>query len=199
MLRWQSYFVDDLCLLFRSHLHVDVEQPVRWAHELCSETRHSSPLTQALQFNFDSYLPFDLLVKADRTSMLHSLELRSPFLDKSLIEYCARLPDSLRRRGTTTKWVLKRAFADLLPREISTRPKLGFGMPLGTWFRGRLRGFVHDTLAPTARAWDYLDRGFVDRMLLDHERGVRDLEHPIWLLLTFERWLQLLPRWRAPC
>lgn len=199
MLRWQSYFTDDLNLLVRREIasSMDLDQAAAWSHELLRRTRRASPLTQALQFNFDSYLPHDLLAKVDRASMLHSLEVRSPFLDTRLIDYCARLPDGARRRGLRTKWVLRRAFRDLLPPEIERRKKMGFGMPIGTWFRTSLREYVRETLGPRARINELLDFGYLNRLIELHERGERDLEHPIWLLLTIERWLQILPRWQS--
>ncbi len=87
--------------------------------------------------------------------MAHGLELRSPFLDTAVMEFAAGLPDRLRRRGRTLKWLLKEAFADLLPREIRSRPKWGFGVPLPIWFRthwkplfeGRVLGAGREALA----------------------------------------------------
>ncbi len=117
--------------------------------------------------NFHTYLPQDLLVKVDRTSMAHALETRSPFLDTALIEYVAGLPDSYKLRGRTTKYILRKAFADLLPPAIQSRGKMGFGLPLGTWFRKELRGYLRDLLlAPEARIRDYLQAG-------DRGAGVR--------------------------
>lgn len=197
MLGWQSYFTTDLGAILAPELrkHVDVDLATKWLQEVSARARGASPLARALQLNFDSYLPYDLLVKADRASMLHSLELRSPFLDTQLVEYAARLPDRFRRRGTMTKWILRRAFRDLLPTAILKRGKMGFGMPLATWFRTNLREFVRDTLSSSARLGRYVDLGHVGRMLDEHESGVRDHQHPIWLLLTMERWLNLLPTW----
>jgi len=198
MLRWQSYFTDDLGALLHPELSqsLDVGAASTWSHKLVERTCGSSALTKALQYNFDSYLPYDLLVKADRASMLHSLEVRSPFLDTALVDYAARLPDHHRRRGRTTKWILRRAFRDILPKTIQRRGKMGFGMPLGTWFRTSLRELVRDTLGPQARIGAYLDLKQVERVIDAHESGERDYQHPIWLLLTFERWLHLLPEWR---
>src|SRR6185369_803726 len=88
-----------------------------------------SALAQALDHNFAAYLPYDLLVKMDRTSMAHALETRSPFLDTALIDYVSKLPDRFKLRGRTTKYILRQAFDDLLPPEIKARGKMGFGMP----------------------------------------------------------------------
>ncbi len=146
-----------------------------------------------LEHNFRSYLPYDLLVKADRSSMAHGLEALSPFLDTALIEYAETLPADYLRRGRDTKVILKHAFADLLPPEIRTRGKMGFGVPLGTWFRGDLRGYLHDYLAaPGARIFDYLDRPAVTLLLDEHERRARDHGQKLWALLTLEIWLRSL-------
>ena len=103
--------------------------------------------------------------------MLHSLELRSPFLDTALVEYVTALPDSMKRRGLTTKWILRRAFRDLVPREIQRRAKMGFGIPLGRWFEracaatcaicSPLRPVSTNTFAPTSCSvfWRSTKRG----------------------------------------
>ncbi len=161
--------------------------------------RGASPLALALEHNFGTYLPYDLLVKTDRMSMAHALEARSPFLDTALMEYVARLPDDYKLRGRTTKWILRKTFADLMPPEIRTRGKMGFGLPLGTWFRGDLLGYVRDLLtAPTARINDYLQPAVVARYVDDHVAGKADHEQQIWLLITLELWLRNKARLSRP-
>jgi asparagine synthase (glutamine-hydrolysing) len=123
--------------------------------------------------------------------MAHGLEGRSPFLDTALVEYVAGLPDTMKLRRGTTKYVLKRAFADLLPPEILARGKRGFGVPLGAWFRGPLDAYVDDLLVvPGARAAAYVDPAYVHRLLAEHRSGYRDHGHRLWSLLTFEVWLR---------
>src|SRR6478609_9269661 len=104
------------------------------------------------QLDLETYLPGDLLPKADLASMAHSLELRSPFLDHEVVALGLALPDSLKVRGREGKVALRRAFADLLPAEVTTRGKTGFGVPLGRWFRSDLREVAHDLL-PSERGW----------------------------------------------
>jgi asparagine synthase (glutamine-hydrolysing) len=154
-------------------------------------------LSQTLGHNFDSYLAEDLLVKADRCSMAHSLELRSPFLDTALIEYAARLPDRFLRRGTTTKWILRKAFEDVLPLEIRARRKMGFGVPLGTWFRGSWRERVSDLLRDGAQCYEFIDERFVLRVIERHMTQTADHGLLLWLLLTFELWLRRLRQSRG--
>ena len=197
MLRWVSYFVDDLEELLQPDVRrvVQLGAASEWTDRIAGECGPASPLSRALQYNFASYLPYDLLVKADRAAMLHSLELRSPFLDTALIDYVARLPDDFKRRGLETKWILRKAFEDLVPAPILKRGKMGFGMPLGTWFRGPLRAYLHDTLGPSAALYEYVRPAYVTKLLAEHQSRRRDREYQLWLLLTFERWLRLLPTW----
>jgi asparagine synthase (glutamine-hydrolysing) len=155
-----------------------------------------STLSRLLHANFTSYLPDDLLVKTDRCTMANSLEGRSPFLDRELVEYAAALPDHLKLRGRTPKYVLRRAFADLLPPAIEQRGKMGFGVPLGAWFRGELRGLVGDLLlAPGARYRELLSGPYVERLVAAHLDGRANAGQQLWSLICLERWLQLLPSW----
>jgi asparagine synthase (glutamine-hydrolysing) len=199
MLRWQSFFVDDLADFLQPDLRArtDPAGAAEWLGQIAHGCGSASPLASALCINFMSYLPYDLLVKADRSAMLHSLELRSPFLDTALVDYVNALPDRLKRRGLVTKWILRDAFSDLVPDAILKRGKMGFGAPLGKWFRSGLRAFVRDTFAPSARLHDYVRPAAIERMISEHEQGVCDHEYRIWLLITVERWLRLLPTWSS--
>ncbi|MDT8369020.1 MAG: asparagine synthase (glutamine-hydrolyzing) [Longimicrobiales bacterium] len=151
----------------------------------------AAPLVRAVRTTFETYLPEDLLVKADRASMANSLELRSPFLDTALVEYCATLPPGIQRRGGALKAVLKEAVSDLVPPEILMRPKRGFGVPLPGWLRGPWRGFVNERLKdPTGPLSAWLDPTRVARVVEDHlERGI-DREHQVWALLILDAWLR---------
>ena len=150
-----------------------------------------SAVARAMALNFETYLPEDLLVKADRCSMSHGLELRSPFLDTALMEFAAGMPDGLRYRGKTMKWLLKRAFPDLLPPEIARRGKWGFGVPLPIWFRTDWKPmFEARVLAQDARVWAWLRREPVEALWLAHQAGVADHGHALWALLTLETWLR---------
>jgi len=156
---------------------------------LASEGAH--PLDRLLDLNLRTYLLDDLLVKADRMSMAHGLEVRSPFLDADLIAYTTRLPPRLKARGLSLKRVLKAAVSDLLPAEILQRGKRGFGVPLDRWFREDLRTYVSSTLgADGARVKDHLVSGAVDRMLREHDSRARNHGHALWTLLTLEVFLR---------
>jgi asparagine synthase (glutamine-hydrolysing) len=136
-----------------------------------------------------TYLPDDLLVKADRASMATSLELRSPLLDHHVLELGVSLPDSLRFAGGRGKAALRRAFSQLVPKELAARGKTGFGIPLGAWFRGPLRELAGDVLlGQRARARGQLRPDAVERLLSEHVRGERDHGHRLWCLLVLELW-----------
>ena len=136
-----------------------------------------------------TYLPDDLLVKADRASMATSLELRSPLLDHTVLELGVSLPDALKLDGRRGKAALRRAFAHLLPPELRERRKTGFGIPLGDWFRGPLRDLAGDVLlGQRARTRGQLRPAAVERLLREHVRGQRDHGHRLWCLLVLELW-----------
>lgn len=138
-----------------------------------------------------TYLPNDLLVKVDIASMANSLEARSPFLDHNLIEFAATLPENLKMRGVETKSLLKKVAARLVPREVIYRRKMGFGVPVGKWFRGEMKDFVKDVLLSETS----LRRGIVkpeamERYVAEHTTGLRDHSFQIWTLLMLELWFQ---------
>jgi asparagine synthase (glutamine-hydrolysing) len=192
---WNALFHDDLLALLRPEFAgID---PLRHLAAERERMIGRSPLSRLLQINFSSYLPDDLLVKLDRMTMAHGLEARSPFLDRELVEYAAALPDSFKLSGRRTKAILRDAFADLLPPEIERRGKMGFGVPVGNWFRGGLREYMRDTLlAPAARYREMLAGPFVEGLVQRHLAGEANLGQQLWSLVCFERWLQLLPEWR---
>ena len=155
------------------------------------ESEGAHPLDRLLDINLKTYLVDDLLVKADRMSMAHGLEVRSPFLDTDLLNYAFSLPPAMKVRGFSLKRVLKEAAADLLPAEITTRRKRGFGVPLDRWFREDLHEYVGDMLgSPQARVRAHLAATVIDRLLHEHASGARDHGQVLWLLLTLEVFLR---------
>jgi asparagine synthase (glutamine-hydrolysing) len=137
--------------------------------------------------DIDTYLPGDLLLKADIASMAHSLELRSPFLDHEVIALGLALPGSLKTRGRDAKVALRRAFAGDLPSEVAGRGKTGFGVPLARWFREDLRDAADDVLA-TDRGWFRAET--VRRLVSEHRSGRADHGHRLWCLLMLELWVR---------
>jgi asparagine synthase (glutamine-hydrolysing) len=159
-----------------------------WEHARAVDLEPHAPGIAALQqLDVKTYLPGDLLLKADIASMAHSLELRSPFLDHAVVELGLTLPDRLKVRGREGKVALKRAFADDLPPQVATRGKKGFGVPLGRWFREDLRELARDLLT-NDRGW--FRRIAVTRLLDEHESGRQDHGHRLWCLLMLELWVR---------
>jgi asparagine synthase (glutamine-hydrolysing) len=198
MTRWNALFFEDLGSLLRPDFTSTLE-PIDVLRNISGEEVHMdgrSTLSKVLYANFKSYLPDDLLVKADRCTMANSLEGRSPFLDRELVEYVAALPDDLKLRGRTTKFILREAFKDLLPPAVQRRGKMGFGVPLGTWFRNDLCDYMKDLLLPSdARYREFLSGPYVEQLIARHLSGDANLGHQLWSILSFEQWLRLLPVW----
>jgi asparagine synthase (glutamine-hydrolysing) len=145
--------------------------------------------SQMMRFDAETYLPEDVLTKVDRMSMAHSIESRVPLLDNLVIDFAARLPAAMKIRDGRRKHVLKELAASILPPEILARPKQGFGVPLGVWFRGNLQELFTDTLlsAHTLQR-GYFQPAFVRQLVNEHLKGTRDHTLRLWQLVVFERW-----------
>jgi asparagine synthase (glutamine-hydrolysing) len=138
-----------------------------------------------------TYLPNDLLVKMDIASMTVSLEARSPFLDHHLMEFAASLPEKLKLRRLTTKYLLKRVLKKLVPAENLNRSKMGFGVPIGHWFRGAMQPFLRETLLSEKALGRGLFKPEMVRQLIDSHVSVKaDHSHRLWTLLMLELWFE---------
>ncbi|MEL7434126.1 MAG: asparagine synthase (glutamine-hydrolyzing) [Chloroflexota bacterium] len=156
-----------------------------------ANTLPETSLAGILHSNQTTYLPDDLLIKADRCSMAASLEARAPFLDHQLGELVAQLPLNYKLNGSTSKFVLKEAARGLLPDSIIDRKKHGFGVPLGAWLRED-SSFVRDTLlSDTANQRGLLNHDAIEMLISEHETSQRDHNRILWTLLTLEKWHQL--------
>jgi asparagine synthase (glutamine-hydrolysing) len=157
------------------------------ANPLFDADPRASSLRRALYFDQSSWLPDDVLERADRMTMAASLEARAPFLDHRLVEFVSTLPDDQRVRGFATKWILRQAARPLLG---GLRPrKGGFGIHAGTWLRGELRELLLDHLrGPGSLTRPYYEPRVLDRVLDQHLAGRRDHETLLWTLLNLEIW-----------
>jgi asparagine synthase (glutamine-hydrolysing) len=136
-----------------------------------------------------TYLPNDLLVKVDIATMAVSLEARSPFLDHHVIEFAASLPPKLKLRGLTSKYLLKKVLRKLLPTENLNRRKMGFGVPIGHWFRGKMQPFLREVILSDKALRRGLFKPEAVRQLVElHVRRERDYSHQLWTLLMLELW-----------
>ncbi|MEU6427951.1 asparagine synthase (glutamine-hydrolyzing) [Microbispora sp. NPDC046973] len=151
-------------------------------------SRAATDLGRAQDADIAAYLPGDLLVKVDTTTMAHSLEGRSPFLDHHLMEWAAGLPGALKVRRGRTKLLLRQAVAGWLPQELLHSPKKGFGVPLAAWLRGELRDLAWEVLTDqTARGRGLFRPEAVQALLLRHMSGA-DHSDILWSLMQFELW-----------
>jgi asparagine synthase (glutamine-hydrolysing) len=136
-----------------------------------------------------TYLPNDLLVKVDIATMAVSLEARSPFLDHHVIEFAASLPQKFKLRGLTSKYLLKKVLRKLLPSENLNRRKMGFGVPIGHWFRGKMQPFLREVILSDKALRRGLFKPEAVKQLVElHARGERDYSHQLWTLLMLELW-----------
>jgi asparagine synthase (glutamine-hydrolysing) len=145
----------------------------------------------------ETYLPDDILAKVDVASMTHSLEARAPLVDHHVVELGAALPGRLKLRAGRGKYILKKAFADLVPAEIVRRRKKGFALPTGPWLAGRLHGFARELLLSTSARQRGLFRPEAVEDLLDRHRGGEDHGERLWNLIVLETWQRELVDGRA--
>ncbi len=169
---------------------IGAADPYRVAREALERTDARSLLDRLLYVDSKTYL-HELLMKQDQMSMAPSVESRVPFLDQPLVEFAASLPVALKLQGTTTKRVLRESMKRLLPPSILARPKMGFPVPVGSWFRGRWRGIVTElVLGARARERGIFDPGVVRRIAEEHFSGRVEHTERLWALVNFELWLR---------
>ena len=142
-----------------------------------------------MQADFETYLPGDILTKVDRTSMAVSLEARVPFLDVGLMEFMLHLPGNVRVAAGESKRLFRKAIKGLVPESLLSRPKQGFAIPLGPWFRGPLRHRVEALKDLSPHLNDYVDARAVKRLAFEHLIGRRDHSFMLWRLMVLNYWL----------
>jgi asparagine synthase (glutamine-hydrolysing) len=147
-------------------------------------------LNKLLYADTKTYLQ-ELLMKQDQMSMAASIESRVPFLDHKLVEFTSRLPERLKLRGWTTKYILRRSMKGVLPEAILKRSKMGFPVPVGSWFRGAFRSVIDEyVLDERAAGRGLFDRTFVRELVGRHQSGAEDHTERLWSLVNFEMWMR---------
>jgi len=147
-----------------------------------------------MHVDLETYLPGDILTKVDRTSMAVSLEARVPLLDFDLVDFALQIPGKWRVTANESKRLFRRAIEGIVPESVLSRPKKGFEVPLGRWFRGPLRHRVEALRDPSAELRQYADVGAVRRLAFEHVIGRRDHSAMLWRLMVLDCWLSALKR-----
>lgn len=169
------------------------DDPFEFLDSIWARSEGRDVVSRASISDILSYLPCDLCTKVDVASMAHGLEVRQPMLDHRLVEFAASLPVQLKFRGRRGKLLMQDTFGSMIPKSIFTRKKMGFGIPIGGWFRNELKPMVHDTLlAADARIQPYFRPEFISEMVESHESGRQNHGYRLWNLLILEQWLR---RW----
>jgi asparagine synthase (glutamine-hydrolysing) len=161
--------------------------PVRIAGEFYAKTKHLDPVTRMQYIDMNLWLPGDILMKADKMTMAHSLELRVPFLDKELFELARRIPAKYRIADGTTKYVFRKAMEGIIPDFILNRPKLGFPVPMRDWMKGPRGQEIIERMAASGID-SYINVGAARDMLAKHRAGQGDYSRRLWVLFMFGLW-----------
>lgn len=174
---------------FRSELQgYDANEVFRY-HAGRSPTDHPLSLVQYLDFK--TYLPGDILTKVDRASMAHSLEVRVPLLDHEFVEWASGLSPDMKLKGSEGKYIFKKSLEPHVPNDVLYRPKMGFAVPLASWFRGPLRDRVKSALlGPTLREMGIFNDAYLERLVTEHQSGMGEHSAAIWSLLMFESFVR---------
>jgi asparagine synthase (glutamine-hydrolysing) len=189
ILRWGSYFSPrQRARLWKKEFSFKADNAQHLLAEKfdCAE---GSFLDKTLYTDLHTYLSGDLLVKADRMGMAASIEPRSPFLDHKMVEWSARVPDHLKVRGRSGKYLLKKAFADYVPENVRKHRKQGFGIPVSAWFRGPLYEWSKGLLESNGLN-QWFDRKTMSSILEEHRAGREDHGKRIYALTMLALWMK---------
>lgn len=165
----------------------DIRRPMDITGAYYDRVKNYDDVTKMQYLDFHTWLTGDILMKADKMTMANSLELRVPFLDKEVFEFASKIPMQYRMMNGTTKYVLREAVKDLVPREVAQRPKLGFPVPTRQWLKKEFYGWARDII--DASPVDHLiNKDYILHLLEDHKNGVRDNARKVWTILVFMLW-----------
>lgn len=191
---WVSYFsAPERDLLFTPEIRQRIgrHRAEDYLLEMLAATRAEDPAERAALADVQSFLPGNLLAYGDRMSMMHGLEVRVPFCDHVLVELLAGIEPSIKLKGRSLKWLMRRAVADLLPEQIASRGKLGFNPPMGLWLNGPLRHMVAEMAShPSDALREVVSPESVALFVREHKQGKRDRSLHVWSLLVLDAWMQ---------
>lgn len=163
---------------------VELEDLYSEALELWDSSGNLSLIDKTLQFYTNLYLQDNILVKADRASMINSLEVRSPFLDIDLVEYVRKIPHEYKYRNGTTKYILKKSLTRMLPNEVLYRSKKGFGVPIGKWF------YQNMVKLKLLNEHNMMNRIFIMKKNSAHSKGKEDNRLFLWNLFVLNQYMK---------
>ena len=189
----RSYFTPEgLSSLLSSNIRGPLDRhPAARLLEHLVDSAGEDSLNQLLYADCKTFLPDLNLAYSDKLSMACSIELRVPFLDNEVVDFALRLPPQLKINRLTQKYLLRKAFSEVLPAPVLKRRKAGFGLPIRSWLRTDLRDMVHDLLSEKrVRERGLFQPAAVAGMMQENETGVQDNSLPLWALLTLELWQQ---------
>jgi asparagine synthase (glutamine-hydrolysing) len=189
-LRWQMFLDQAAKRRLYSGMLTEMseqQQAAQLGRDLLRQANTVHPLSRRQWVDFRLYLPDDILTKVDRASMAVSLETRGPFLDYELVEFAARVPPRLKMGFAERKLVLRRAIADMVPREAVARPKQGFSMPMKHWLRDDLVPLARELLLSSS-AGEWFSRSYCSQLLEEHISGRRNHAHILWNLMVLQWW-----------
>lgn len=170
-----------------SKSRISERNPYLYQNQWVADTDAKGLLDKLLYADAKTYL-HELLMKQDQMSMAASIESRVPFLDHKLVEFTAKLPERLKLRGNTTKWILREAMKSVLPHEILSRPKMGFPVPVGKWLRNEFRHVIDEyVLSERTMNRGIFDKKFLREIVGKHLTGENHDER-LWFLVNFEIW-----------
>ncbi|MFH1776950.1 MAG: asparagine synthase (glutamine-hydrolyzing) [Candidatus Omnitrophota bacterium] len=189
---WMCGFeTKEKAMLYHPDILADIEtvDPLALIEDVYARSKANNPLAKIIATDLVTYLPNDLLVKMDIATMANSIEARSPFLDYQVVEFAATISGNEKLKGISGKLILKKIFKGILPDEIITRGKRGFGVPIGKWFRGNLKKYLLEVMNSSLLVKDnFLNQKFIDAIINKHLDGENDYGYKLWLLLNLELW-----------
>lgn len=192
ILRWGSYFSPESKRKLWENKFKNsstIDQTEQYLLSIFKSADATSFLDRTLYTDIKSYLPGDLLVKADRMTMAHSLEARSPFLDHELMSWAARLPEKMKIQQFRGKYLLRKAYSKQLPKIIMSRRKQGFGIPVSKWFRGPLLDWGQQLLLSNNGVFNnWFNKSELEKLFIEHKNNKCDHGKRIWALTALSLW-----------